>query len=776
MAKPSFSVSSTVTNTFGRAPQKRPRRALPRLRQETATLWQRVRHMLAVPHWGRVGLFCAFVLSLSALLALHLLPDRVSLRAGDTSAGDIRAMRPAQFVDRNATHSLQDAAAARVEPVYSAARFAAPDADQALSEAFALLRRSRPVSSTRAAALLAQQVGLSVSPPAALAPLLSRTEASSHLEQAERVSRDAVASSLNGEIIRSDRPDNLAQARAEVTQAIAASLLPREDVPAAAALARAALRPNFQYDDRATDRARAAQRGLVAPVLKPIFAGEMVVRAGEVATPETVDKLRALGLQNPRTDWNAVLSITLLLAVMTAVATVYLARHHKSVYASVKMLSLLCLLTLLSAAGLKLGGAALGVRLTEAQFGYVGMLCVAAGAMLVSALIHPRIAMVTTALLAAQSGLVLGNDARFCLLTLLSGTVAIFAVSNIRSRGDVLRAAALLCAANIVLSLVVGRIAGDGRDALLPSVVWAFFAGVLSVALFSVGAALFERAFGITTHLGLLELSDPNRPLLQKFCQIAPGTFTHSVMVGNLAVVAAEAVGADALLCRVGAYYHDLGKMRSPEYFVENQGGGDNIHERLNPSLSAIAVTAHVRHGLEIADQEHLPPVIKDFITQHHGTSLIKYFYYRQTGGDCADAAPGLEQRFRYAGPRPQTRETAILMLADGVEAASRTLDKPTPARIADLVDRIFEAQLSDGQLDECDLTLRDLRGIREAFVRLLSGMLHTRIEYPDFLKDAKADRNGTSDPLADAVPALAAGGGERGDGPPRPPSGPVAA
>jgi len=220
--------------------------------------------------------------------------------------------------------------------------------------------------------------------------------------------------------------------------------------------------------------------------------------------------------------------------------------------------------------------------------------------------------------------------------------------------------------------------------------------------------------------------------------------------VGNLAVVAAEAIGADALLCRVGAYYHDLGKMRRAEFFIENQAGGENVHSRLNPSLSALVVTAHVKDGLEIAEQQNLPPIIRAFITEHHGTSLIRYFYHQQTGGEGGEA--GLEQHFRYGGPKPQSRETAILMLSDGVEAASRTLDKPTVGRITDLVDKIINAQLADGQLDECDLTLRDLRGIREAFVRLLSGMLHTRIEYPDALRDPKADKNGTADP--GAVPA----------------------
>jgi len=391
------------------------------------------------------------------------------------------------------------------------------------------------------------------------------------------------------------------------------------------------------------------------------------------------------------------------------------------------------------------------------------------------------VALLVTALLAAQSGVILGGDLRFSILTLLSTWVAIFAVSDIRSRSDVLRAGGILCAANVVLSLLVGQLQSDSRADIGQSVVWAFFSGALSVALFGVSAALFERLFGITTHLGLLELSDPNRPLLRRFCELAPGTYTHSILVGNLAVSAAEAIGADALLCRVGALYHDLGKMQRAQFFVENQAGGDNAHERLNPSLSALVVTAHVKDGLEIAEREKLPPVVKAFIVEHHGTSLIRYFYHQQCAGDDSEAAPALEHQFRYGGPKPQSRETAILMLADSVEAASRTLDKPTLGRIEDLVTKIIDSQLADGQLDECDITQKDLRGIQGAFARLLSGMLHSRIDYPEMLRDTSAKKAGDlpastthapSDPSPDGLLSVA----ERAGDVERPAGGSVAA
>ncbi len=701
----------------------------------------------------RAALLLGTVAVLSALLSLHLLPDRVALRAGEISGQDVRALRTVRYLDDSATDSLKAAAAARVEPIYSSAH-ASSEADETVTDAYRRLRRDQLAGASPALSALdlRREVGLLVS-PSDLAPLVS-TRGAYHLDQAERLTHQAVHEAMDREI-RDDHPADLAEARAEVSARLLASLLPRTHLPAALAIARAVVQPNRLLDKSRTAGAVAGAERLVAPVYSQVFAGDIVVRSGQIVTPSTIAKLRALGLQNPRLDPGTVGSIVGLVAFMAGLVCFWLAREHPKLFASTKTLLLLALLVALGILGLRLGSAVLGVRLSPSQLGYVGMLWVGATGMLIAALIKPRVALLITALLAAQSGVVLGNDLRFSVLTLLSAWVAVYAVSDLRSRADVLRAAGLLCAANVILSLLVGQLQGDTRPDLGQSVIWAFFSGLLSVALFAVSAALFERLFGITTPLGLLELSDPNRSLLKRFCELAPGTYTHSILVGNLAVTAAEAIGADALLCRVGALYHDLGKMQRAQFFVENQAGGDNAHERLNPSLSALVVTAHVREGLEIAEREKLPPIIKSFITEHHGTSLIRYFYHQQCAGDDCEAAPVLEQQFRYAGPKPQSRETAILMLADSVEAASRTLEKPTLGRIEDLVSKIVDAQLADGQLDECDLTQRDLRGIREAFVRLLSGMLHSRIDYPETAKESAKKPADFALPTAPAHAAL---------------------
>ena len=662
--------STSSFQSLSRLPHRRKPR--PKEARRAGAFWR----LLPLWEWlgrcdlRRAALLLGTIAVLSALLSLHLLPDKVSLRAGDISTQDVRALRTVRYEDDSATSSLRAAAAAQVDPVYSSAH-AASEADETITDAYRRLRRDQAThqDAAHASADLRREVGLLID-PAALAPLLNARAGAYHLDQAERLTHQAVHDAMDREI-RDDHPGDLAEARATVAAKLSASLLPRTHIPAALAIARAVIQPNRLLDRRRTANAVVSAERLVAPVYNQVFAGDIVVRSGQLVTPNMIAKLRALGLQNPRLDPGTVASIAGLVAFMVGLICFWLARDFPRVFSSTKTLLLLALLVALGVLGLRLGSAVLGVRLSAAQFGYVGMFWVAAAGMLIAALVSPRVALLVTALLSAQSGLILGNDLRFSILTLVSTWVAIYAVSHLRSRSDVLRAGGILCAANMVLSLLVGQMQGDTRSDLSQSLVWAFLSGLLAVALFGVSAALFEKLFGITTPLGLLELSDPNRSLLKRFCEIAPGTYTHSILVGNLAVTAAEAIGADALLCRVGALYHDLGKMQRAQFFVENQAGGDNAHERLNPSLSALVVTAHVREGLEIAEREKLPPVIKAFITEHHGTSLIRYFYHQQCAGD-SEAAPVLEQQFRYAGPKPQSRETAILMLADSVEAASR--------------------------------------------------------------------------------------------------------
>ena len=276
----------------------------------------------------------------------------------------------------------------------------------------------------------------------------------------------------------------------------------------------------------------------------------------------------------------------------------------------------------------------------------------------------------------------------------------------------------------------------------LQDAMWSMVGGISAGVLITSALPFMERWFDVLTEIRLVELADTHRPLLNEFSLLAPGSFQHSLMVGQLAEEAANTIGADGLLCRVGALYHDIGKMYKPGYFVENMQGGENVHDRLTPEMSRLVVIAHVKDGKTIAEEERLPRPIIDMIPMHHGTSVVEFFFHKKAQQVDEEEAVRTREAFRYPGPKPTFREAGILMLADGVEASSRTLSDPTPARVRQHVRNIVHARTSDGQLDECELTMSDLHGIEDAFVRVLSAIHHGRVKYPGDT-DANSDTTG---------------------------------
>jgi putative nucleotidyltransferase with HDIG domain len=347
--------------------------------------------------------------------------------------------------------------------------------------------------------------------------------------------------------------------------------------------------------------------------------------------------------------------------------------------------------------------------------------------MLTAALIGPSTATVgltLTVVLLALFGAVPTEMLAACWL---AGAVGCHAVNRLKRRGDLFRALTVQIAVHLFLATVTAIVAEVALRQAIVGTGWAALAAVAALSLFWFGVAVFERVFGIVSDWTLLELCSPENPIMHELNLRAPGTYAHSVGVGNLAENAAREIGANAVLVRAMAYYHDIGKLARPSFFVENQMG-QNVHDDMPPSLSAKVIAAHVQDGVEMAQNAKLPRAIVDGIRQHHGTSLISYFYHRalEEGGE---SDPGLEERFRYDGPKPQTREAAILHLADMVEAASRTVR--TRSRLEDIVHGLIDNTRADGQLDECDLTFRDLAAVRESFIRSLSAVRHERIAYP---------------------------------------------
>lgn len=363
--------------------------------------------------------------------------------------------------------------------------------------------------------------------------------------------------------------------------------------------------------------------------------------------------------------------------------------------------------------------------------------------MLLTIFFDLEVGFIGTLVLSILLGALRGNDFNVVIVSILTGGMAVISVSKVRTRNWLLRSLLLIITTYILSIAALEFLRYPSLDQVAISVGYGVMNGLVSPILAYGLTVIIESVFDLTTDMKLLELSDLNKPLLRELAMKAPGTYFHSAVVGNLSEAAAEAIGANSLLARVGAYYHDIGKIINPRYFIENQNRGTvNPHEKLAPTMSSLILQNHVRKGMELAKQYNLPSVIIDFITQHHGTNLMNPFYKKAIEQSNGKEKEVNEANFRYPGPRPGSKETGIVMLADSIEAASRTLKDPTVSRIQAMVEAIIRERFSQSELDECPLTLRDLHKIGESFQKILIGIFHARIEYPDqeekFFKKSK--------------------------------------
>src|SRR5919202_390662 len=362
-------------------------------------------------------------------------------------------------------------------------------------------------------------------------------------------------------------------------------------------------------------------------------------------------------------------------------------------------------------------------------------------------LLGPRLMFLMVVITSVNVGILAGNDFFLTAILLLTSGFAIYTVLRVGSRMELLRAGLLIALVSGIVTFAVVLIGGGGFRTVAEQGGIGIVNGLLSLMLAMVLLPLLENTFNILTPMKLLELSDPGNPLLQKLLRGAPGTFSHSMQVGNLAENAAERIGANPLLARVGAYYHDIGKLEHPIYFIENQIWRTNPHATLSPALSARIVKRHVKNGVEIGREWNLPEEVLDMVGQHHGTTRIEYFYRKALEDAIVSGASVRESDFRYPGPRPRSKESGILMLADSIEATVKSLEKPTPKRIEDIVVDTIRRKLEDSQFDECELTMHEIHETGEAIREALIGFIGPRIEYPE----ASAEKN--VDPAKNPTP-----------------------
>ena len=354
----------------------------------------------------------------------------------------------------------------------------------------------------------------------------------------------------------------------------------------------------------------------------------------------------------------------------------------------------------------------------------------ACGPLLLSILLDYKVSIVISALNILLISPVVDFNVEITIIALVSTIVGSTILKRVQQRNDILYSSIYIAAFNMIITFSMGTLISNNILDVIKKTGYAGIGSVLAAILTIGFLPLFESMFDIVTVIKLLELSNPNNPLMRKLLMEAPGTYHHSVLVANLAELATEAVGGNPVLARIAAYYHDVGKTKRPYFFKENQTGKENPHDKISPNLSTLIITSHVKDGLDMAKENNLPKVIQDVIQQHHGTTLVKYFYY--TAKNNAENPEEIkEEDFRYLGPIPQFKESGIIMLADGVEAAVRSISDPTKGKIEEMVNNIIKDKLNTGQLDDCDLTLKDLDRIRESFLTSLNGIYHQRIEYP---------------------------------------------
>lgn len=349
--------------------------------------------------------------------------------------------------------------------------------------------------------------------------------------------------------------------------------------------------------------------------------------------------------------------------------------------------------------------------------------------MLLTVLLDLEVGLISTFALSLLLGIVNLFDFKLAFISIVAGTLACYSIKEVTHRYRFYRPMLFISFAYVVFIYFTESLKLSSPGAVLTLSGYGLFNGIISPILTIGLLPIFESIFDVTTDITLLELSDLNRPLLKRLALEAPGTYHHSIIVANLAEAAAKAIGANVLLARVGAYYHDIGKIEKPEYFVENQTGTKNKHEKLVPSMSALILESHVKEGAEMAQEANLPKSVVDFIQEHHGTTLMSYFYNKALE---QGATQELMDEYRYPGPKPRSKETAIVMLADAVEAASRTLDDPKPSRIKSLIKKIIDSKLQAGELADSNLTFRELSAIQQSFLPVLISVFHPRIEYPE--------------------------------------------
>ena len=672
----------------------------------------------------RIFLFVSvFVLSY-LLLITAIKPQQYSLEAGDIPRSDIKA--PRDTIDERATKEAEDKALEKVDKQYTQKAEVKKQAEDNVILLFEKLNTI--INNQSAQTATTTSVESNVSELKKIEGIvLSEDEYKELLnipkEQLSSLQKDIlnIIDKTYEKNINEKDDESLNTARDSAVSLVEKLNLADKLKYVLEELVKGQINPNCFYDEEKTQELIDETRKSVAKVV--IKQNQIIVKEGVPVTQNELDILSDLGMLDDGKNTSIYLYVYIVLAVFVGIIMFlqynYIDRNYSEIFKNTKKITLISVINLMT-------------LVFARTIGLVSPFLIpfACAPILLTLLINYKISIVISILNVIVISIATGFDAQVMMLGVISSILGATLLKKMQHRNELLYSTIYLSIVGVIITVSTGiLISSNLREVLIKSGI-TFIGGVLS-GIFALGILPFlEGTFNEVTTLKLLELSNPNHPLLKKLLIEAPGTYHHSMLVANLAEMASEEVGANSVIVRIGSYYHDVGKTERPYFFGENQMGGENPHNHMTPNLSAKIIISHVKDGIELARKYNLPKVIQDIIGEHHGTTLVKYFYYTMKNNS-ENPEEVKEEDYRYPGPIPNSKEAGIIMLADSVEAAVRSIKEPSEDKIKEMINNIISDKLSCGQLNDCNLTIKDIEKIKKCFLTALNGIYHHRIEYP---------------------------------------------
>lgn len=663
----------------------------------------------------RILFFSIMFVITYALLATAIAPKQYSFELGDIPRQDIKA--PRDTIDEQATQEKVNQALEKVDKQYTKKSEVKKSAEDNIRELFdKLIDINNTPSISDKSAELKKIKGISLNQADCDALFQIKKEELAKLKENLLLIIDEAYENN----IEENKEDELKEVRKNIIPKILKLNLSENIYNVINTIMQNQIKSNFFYDDEKTQALISEAKKNVSKVI--IKQNQIIVKEGEPVTQNQLDVLAQLGMLDESNGSNYIyvyLILALFVLVVMFIQYSYLFKNHSELFLDFKKLTLIGVINL-------------GSLILARAMSYISPLIIpfACGPILLTLLVNYKVSIFFSVLNAITIGVLNGFDVQVIVIGIFTSLLGSTLLKKMQQRNELIYSTVYISIIAAILTISTGiLISSNLKEVLIKSaltIVGGMFSGVLALGILP----FIEGFFDEVTTLKLLELSNPNNPLLKKLLMEAPGTYHHSMLVANLSEMAAEEIGASSVIARIGSYYHDVGKTRRPYFFGENQIAMENPHNNMNPRESAKIIISHVKDGLELAQKYNLPKIIQDIIVQHHGTTLVKYFYYTMKN-NAEDPESIKERDFKYPGPIPNTKESGIIMMADSVEAAVRSIKEPNEEKISQMINNIVDDKLKSGQLDNCDLTLKDIQKIKISFLKCLKGIYHHRIEYP---------------------------------------------